>query len=344
MKSSKLHFTSDLPNPATFPKQTFLIYDRRLETLKFKTWIRKFPYRMAVSSGEGLKNLSLFPKFVESFAKKSAPISSRQMNIVVFGGGTVTDFAGFLASVYKRGLQLHLIPSTWLSAVDSAHGGKNALNLGSLKNQIGTIYFPSDVWLVKSVLKSQPAHLEKMALSEVLKIFLLQDALTWKKISKEKKPDLWKYLKPAIEGKIRIVKKDPYELKGLRHQLNLGHSLGHILEAQLGWPHGEAVLYGLVFDLIWSRHGRKISESNFEKIIQSDVWVDLIDPARYQQLFKIKDSQVQKLLAADKKVNSKGMIQNTFLTGVGKAKVTAVPMNELIQEFQRQKARMSHPK
>ena len=92
-----------------------------------------FPQRYGVCAGEDLKDLAAFPKHVEHLLEIAAPLPQSRLSVVALGGGSVGDFAGFFASVFKRGVPLQQIPSTWLAAIDSAHGGKNALNVGRAK-------------------------------------------------------------------------------------------------------------------------------------------------------------------------------------------------------------------
>ncbi len=292
---------------------------------------------MAMPSGEKTKSLESFLKWTQVFASLAGPISSRRMTLIVMGGGTLTDFGGFLASVYKRGVRLVLIPSTWLSAVDSAHGGKNGLNLSSAKNQIGTFYFPEQVWLSRSVLKSQNLDLEKMALSEVIKVFLVADKSHWQKISRTKKIDLWNWLKPAFQAKMKVVNKDPFENLKIRHWLNFGHTLAHALETELGWPHGKAVLYGVVFDVIWSRYSGYLSHQDFEKIIQAHLWARMVKAEDYVDIFSLDQTRLLSLVQQDKKMNSKGLIEYVFLKKAGTAQVVSLDPEEFLAEFQRQK-------
>ncbi|MFN8944144.1 MAG: hypothetical protein ACK5WZ_05930 [Pseudobdellovibrionaceae bacterium] len=104
-----------------------LIFDERFQKNKF---VKKFPNRFAVQSGEATKSLESLSHFLmELSLKKIDAISKNDLSFVAMGGGSIGDFAGFVASIYKRGCPLIQIPTTWLAAIDSSHGGKNALNL-----------------------------------------------------------------------------------------------------------------------------------------------------------------------------------------------------------------------
>lgn len=162
------------------------------------------------------------------------------------------DFSGLLATLLFRGLPLIHVPSTWLAAVDSSHGGKTALNVGLAKNQLGSFWPAQRVYLCKDLLMGQPQALAADAYFEFFKMALLSED-QWGRNFVQKadsSPEtLWRFLKPAIQEKYQFVKKDPYDDKGHRVYLNLGHSLGHAMELEYGLSHGLAVGMGLRFAL-----------------------------------------------------------------------------------------------
>src|SRR6185295_5151716 len=104
----------------------------------FRNWLKKFPCRYGVKSGESLKDLEKFPGHCKAILQMTEKIETRPLQLIAVGGGSVGDFAGFVASTLKRGVPLIHVPSTWLAAIDSTHGGKTALNVAGIKNQIGT--------------------------------------------------------------------------------------------------------------------------------------------------------------------------------------------------------------
>src|SRR5438445_1275287 len=158
MKSSSVLFSPHFPAPKKLGEELLLIYDDVLpkKSAEFKKWMKQIPLRYAVQAGEGLKSIDLFPEHISKITALCEKASVRKLTIVVVGGGSVGDFGGFVASILKRGVRLVHLPSTWLAAIDSAHGGKTALNVGGAKNQIGTFYPATEVVLVKSLLLSQP--------------------------------------------------------------------------------------------------------------------------------------------------------------------------------------------
>ncbi len=173
---------------------------------------------------------------------------SRQDIIIAFGGGTVTDIAGFAASTYLRGINLITVPTTLLAQVDAAIGGKTGVNFHSGKNLIGNYYFANAVIVDTETLATLPHNQFISGLAEVIKYGFLE-----KTIANESeylpgpKPLLdilqnsvgeltWEndllagIIIACIKMKLAVVAKDPHEA-GLRRCLNLGHTLGHALES-----------------------------------------------------------------------------------------------------------------
>jgi 3-dehydroquinate synthetase len=240
------------------PQQSILMIDSRVAKLPMvKTWMKAFPFRRVLRAGEELKSLQSFQREVEYWQSHWGARLHRHFCVIAIGGGSVGDFAGFVASVYWRGLRLVHVPSTWLAALDSAHGGKTALNVLGAKNQIGSFYPAEEVILVRELLEAQPAERAVEARGELLKMALL-DGQSWSRrvrtalINGEADANLWqgliwRCLPQVIDAKLRVVRRDPREENGQRQILNLGHTWGHVLESCLGWPHGRCVELGLHF-------------------------------------------------------------------------------------------------
>ncbi|MFN8790710.1 MAG: hypothetical protein ACK5Y2_04565 [Bdellovibrionales bacterium] len=322
------------------PERTLLIYDQVLarNSSIFK-WIRGFSLRYSVRSGEGLKDVRNLPAHLQ----KILGLKSSFDRIVVLGGGSVGDFGGFIASIYHRGVPVHQIPSTWLAALDSAHGGKTALNVGGFKNPVGTFHFPEKVWIVREVLESQPSLRLHEASGEFLKTAmiggesLLPKLASWDwwncKIE-------WQDLKNFIEVKYKVVKADPLEKSGHRHILNLGHTMGHVWEARFGLPHGLAVFHGLLFDLAWSVHEGHFPASRSYKMMDESPWnitwdrqfQDRID----QKLFSLSPQEVRRYLLQDKKLKADGL-RCTFVQKPGQILVKKRTVDQILKEYQRQR-------
>lgn len=341
MKKAKLHFVSQLPSHRQFGDETVLIYDQVLEKISpaLRKWIHEFDSRYAVKSGEALKSVDAFPKHIKKIMKVSEDFSVRKMTIVVLGGGSVGDFGGFVASIFKRGVRLVHIPSTWLAAIDSSHGGKTALNIGGVKNQIGTFYPASDIYLVKSVLLAQPSIRAEEAFAEIYKVALLQGGSFWNAFAKKGQPtseSLWKFLKPAIAAKYAVVAKDPLETSGHRHFLNFGHSLGHALESYYFLAHGIAVNYGMEFALRWSE-----AEGSMKPDVARKLWgapaSRYLRSAAHDKLLEPKAARgMKQLLAADKKKTGSQKLRFIFTQGPGRCFIREVTFDEIMREISRQ--------
>lgn len=333
---TKISFKKKLPkieiiNKSKTSKQLLFIVDQTVlkKNKSVALWIKNQPFIYSVEAGENLKNINNLPFHLNSIFNLLGNHAQRNLTLVAIGGGTVGDFAGFIASVFKRGINLIQIPSTWLAVIDSAHGGKNGLNLGDAKNQIGTIYHPQKVFIIEGVLKSQSSLQLEDSLGELYKMALLtsdrwgQNLINLKKINKIY---LNQYLPLVIKEKYKFVKLDPNETRGIRQFLNLGHTFGHVLELERQIPHGRAVAIGLKFALQFS----------FDKgLLKSKTWKMIQTTPMYQFLCSktvapISEIQFTKILLQDKKKASIDSIQFVFLKDFGKPILNKISIEELI--------------
>lgn len=314
---TRLYFCETLPDPANLGNGTVLIYDRFLETLSpdFSKWIRRFKTRYPVIAGEELKQLRSFPAHFEALLELTSSLAPSDITFVSLGGGSVGDFTGFVASTFKRGVRLIHMPSTWLAAIDSVHGGKTALNAAGVKNSIGTFYPASEVYLIKPILSLQSQPRQEEALGELAKIALIDGGAWTLKISKKSalsaNQKLWSLLPEAIRAKLKVVKRDPFERNGIRRVLNLGHTLGHVIESYHQMPHGKAVAQGLIFSLHWSAQRRLLTPKQAQQNLE---WLEnhfQITP----ELKPVPSSEFLALLMQDKKRESCASINFVFIKG-----------------------------
>jgi 3-dehydroquinate synthase len=334
-----LKFLKNLP-AVRDQKTALLIYDQiLLRNKRLKAWIRRFPAQYGVQSGEKLKELQKFPEHIENVFSILQSQEVQPTQIYVLGGGSVGDFGGFVASVLKRGVPVIQIPSTWLAALDSSHGGKTALNVAGFKNQIGTFHYPKEVWISQEVLENQPPQRLQEAAGEFLKTALLggpqliEKLHRWNWVQGQIK---WADLKSFIEVKYKVLKKDPFEKKGHRHLLNLGHTLGHAWEAAFQIPHGHAIYYGLLFDMAWSTRLGLLPSRLAQKILNQDPWESLFDLDLDRRLFSLEESELVRYLNQDKKKIQKG-IRYIFVRKPGLPEVRTVRIQDILKEYRRQK-------
>jgi 3-dehydroquinate synthase len=222
---------------------------------------------------EKSKSLKLATALIEDIARYD---KKRQLCIVAFGGGVVGDLAGFVASIYKRGIPYVQIPTTLLAQVDSAIGGKTAVDLACGKNLVGAFYQPriviSDVALLKSLAARQLAN----GLAEVIKYAVIKDKTLFAYLEKNRdrifKRDLdaLAYMvRRCSMIKARVVSADERECKGVRTILNFGHTIGHAIEAAggyTGYSHGQAVALGMLVACVISRQLGLLATSELHRI------------------------------------------------------------------------------
>jgi 3-phosphoshikimate 1-carboxyvinyltransferase len=326
MKNSKVVYYLSLPTKKQFLKdlgllddtQIIILYDKKLNKIPiFLNWKNKFKYSQPLIAGEKLKSITSYAEHVEQILKKCPDIQSDKFTIVSIGGGSVGDFCGFVASTLKRGVRLIHMPTTWLSAIDSAHGGKTALNVNGFKNQLGTFYPSTKTFIVKSLLNKQPASLENEAYGELFKMSLIQGGQVYQNLKQVKKITLWPLLQPVIKGKMDIVRKDPFEKIGLRQILNLGHTIGHVIEAEFGKPHGTSVLLGTIFSLRWSYHKNYLSEKHLVEIERIYFKFMLKKDVNFLLNLKFNKNKFLNLLLKDKKKSSNETLNFIFVQGPG---------------------------
>lgn len=191
--------------------------------------------------------------------------ATRQSVLVNIGGGMVTDLGGFVAATFKRGIRFINVPTSVLGAVDAAVGGKTGVNFAGLKNEVGAFVDADTVIITTEFINTLPRQELLSGYAEMLKHGLLDDKATLASLLTyditnarlQEDPDrLLALVQTSVGVKSGIVEADPKE-EGARKALNLGHTIGHAFESlamerQSPVPHGYAVAWGLVVELILS--------------------------------------------------------------------------------------------
>ena len=261
---------------------------------------------------------------------------TRKSMLINLGGGVVTDLGGFVANTFKRGISFINIPTTLLSMVDAAVGGKTGINFNGLKNEIGVINPAKTVVIYPDFLRSLDTENLLSGYAEMLKHGLLSSEEEMQKLSKfdARKPDfdlLAKLIETSIEVKANIVKQDPTE-KGIRKALNLGHTIGHAFESyshETNRPilHGYAVAWGLIGELFLSYKLQGFPQSLMTetvRFIRENYGVFEITCNDYPALYEY--------MAHDKKNATAGEINFTLLKGVGEIVPNCIVEKELIYQ------------
>jgi 3-dehydroquinate synthase len=292
---------------------------------------QEFTYEIIeFQAGEQYKNIDTCLTIWKELSSKGGDRNSLIINL---GGGVVTDLGGFIACTYKRGVEFINIPTSLLAMVDASIGGKNGIDLGDIKNQIGVIKPARLVLIDMQFLNTLPVDHLLSGKAEMLKHGLIDSDRYWNSIKEldihdqsEMDERIWE----SICIKDRIVTKDPFEKKE-RKMLNYGHTLGHAIESYSlkntsfkPLLHGEAVAVGMILATYLSHH---LLGFPIEKL--SDVSNTIINS--YQKMhFTEKDvEEIMDLLIYDKK-NRSGKVMFVLLEDIGKYKVDQEVPDELI--------------
>ncbi len=235
-----------------------LITDKNVSELyldQVKKHFRHFGYgthAIVIPAGEAQKSLSRAEKIFTEMLKTGI---DRASSVVALGGGVVGDLAGFVAATYQRGIRLVQIPTTLLAQVDSSVGGKVAVNHRLGKNMIGAFHQPRLVWIDTAMLSTLPFREIICGLGEIVKYGVALDSALFAYLEDNldnvlelRSEQILHVESRCLELKSSIVSQDEKE-SGLRAVLNLGHTLGHAIEAAGHFRlfrHGEAILLGMV--------------------------------------------------------------------------------------------------
>ncbi|QYG82999.1 3-dehydroquinate synthase [Citrobacter koseri] len=223
--------------------------------------------------GEKYKSLTVLDTVFTALLQKP---HGRDTMLVALGGGVIGDLTGFAAASYQRGVRFIQVPTTLLSQVDSSVGGKTAVNHPLGKNMIGAFYQPASVVVDLDCLKTLPARELASGLAEVIKYGIILDGefFTWLEdnldaLLRLEGSAMAYCIRRCCELKAEVVAADERET-GLRALLNLGHTFGHAIEAEMGygnWLHGEAVAAGMVMAARTSERLGQFSAADTQRII-----------------------------------------------------------------------------
>lgn len=299
--------------------------------LALKSW-KPIIYRGP--SGEKAKT---FEVYYDALSTALENHLDRKSVILSFGGGAVGDLSGFVASSFMRGIPFIQVPTTIL-AHDSAVGGKVAINHPLGKNMIGAFYQPEAVFYDLELLTTLPEHEIRSGFAEVIKHALISDARFYEWLRNNFDDlnlitlDQLSYsLIKGIKIKNEFVSQDERET-GIRAYLNLGHTLGHAIESEMGYgnfTHGEAVMIGLIFALKLSKKLLGLS-FNLEEFIE---WVEKLG---YNT--KIPDHLSFEKLVSKMKQDKKSVgdsIRFVLLEQLGQPKLQKISETILLDELKR---------
>lgn len=249
-------------------------------------------YSVRVPDGEAAKALAVAGECWDAFGRRGL---TRSDAVVSFGGGAVTDLAGWVAAAWLRGVRVVHVPTTVLGMVDAAVGGKTGINTAAGKNLVGAFHPPALVLCDLSLLASLPRVDLVAGLGEVVKCGFIADPVILDLIERDPGaastvdgPVLRELVELSIRVKASVVGMDLREA-GPRESLNYGHTLAHAIEKRedYSWRHGEAVAVGLVFaaelsrraagldDATAARHADILSRLGLPTGYAGDAWPEL---------------------------------------------------------------------
>ncbi len=220
-----------------------------------------------LEAGEATKDLEMAANL---YSLLSDYEFGRRDLLINLGGGMISDLGGFVAATYKRGIAFINIPTSLLGMIDASIGGKNGVNLGELKNQVGTITFPGKTFVDPVFLTTLPEYEMLNGFAEAIKHGLIASESLFTSLSALNLNDVSSDLLMEIASvKLQIVEKDPNET-GLRKVLNFGHTFGHALEGALmkdhAISHGHAVAIGMLIESKLSFDRGLITQDDWNRI------------------------------------------------------------------------------
>lgn len=288
--------------------------------------------KFVLPDGEGYKTLDSFEKISSFLLEVEA---SRDTTLLALGGGVIGDLTGFVAACFQRGIPFIQLPTTLLSQVDSSVGGKTAVNHPLGKNMIGAFYQPVAVFIDTQSLNTLPEREFAAGMAEVIKYGVIYDGefFSWLEENVEKlralDPEVIQYaIFRCCQIKAEIVAQDEKE-SGIRALLNLGHTFGHAIEAEMGygnWLHGEAVAAGTILASEAAYHKGWLSASEVCRIKQLMEAFSLPVKAPEQMNYQ----SFMQHMKHDKKVKA-GKIRFVLPESIGQAVVTDDLNQELLE-------------
>lgn len=269
----------------------------------------------------------------------------RKTTLIALGGGVVGDITGFVAATLLRGVPFIQIPTTLLAMVDSSVGGKTGINTDHGKNLIGAFHQPRLVLADLAVLETLPKRQLQAGYAEIVKYGLIHDSHFFDELEKRAQEEgeqllnsLHTEIYTSCKVKADIVEQDERE-QGMRALLNLGHTFGHALEAEMGYDgrllHGEAVSIGMVMAFYFSSSLKFSDEADAQRVEQHLKLVGLPthpkDIAENWNIPKLVEHMKQ-----DKKVTN-GLLTFILAKRIGKAFIQAgideVVLATFIEQF-----------
>lgn len=277
---------------------------------------------LEVPAGERSKSAKNAFRLIEAIARYDC---FKKVFVIAFGGGVVGDLAGYVAAAYRRGIPYIQVPTTLLAQVDSAIGGKVAIDLTVGKNLVGAFYQPKIVWSDVSVLSTLPKRQIRNGLAEVVKYGIIADQKFFEYIKRNYMkllncdPKALTYVVGrSSQIKRSVVVADEKETRGIRATLNFGHTIGHAIEAAgkySQYHHGESIALGMRVASDISRQKKLCKENDAAMLNELLSLIGLP-----QRIYKIKTADIFYHMKHDKKFLS-GKNRFVLMKKIGKVKI-----------------------
>jgi 3-dehydroquinate synthase len=296
------------------------------------------PTRLIVPAGEEHKRLTTVERLTEELAQQGA---DRDSILIALGGGVIGDMTGFLAAMYMRGIRYIGVPTTLLAQVDSSLGGKTGVNLAAGKNLVGAFHHPLAVYADTATLATLPPAELRAGLQESIKAGIIRDRALFDFLEANSaavlagdRDALTHVVAASVRVKADVVSADERE-SGLRMILNLGHTLGHAIEAATNYKqllHGEAVAWGMLAAAAIAKRRGLMTVAEHDRVERVIITYGPL------KRFEADPAQLVALTAKDKK-NRSGARNFVLPRGIGDAVVVKdVTVEELTLTAERMMA------
>lgn len=298
---------------------------------------------LSVPPGERRKTLRTAERLYNALLQAGI---DREGLMVVVGGGVLGDLGGFVSATYLRGIAFVQVPTSLLAQVDSSVGGKVGVDLPAGKNLVGAFHQPLLVLIDPELLSTLPMRQARNGFAEMLKYGIALDRGLWRRLTTmlnqkvltarrfTRQPAEWTLpIAKCVHLKARIVSEDEHDRKGLRALLNFGHTVGHALEAVMGYRgilHGEAVAIGMLGEA-WVGHLLGITPKEVVMALQEA----LVRAGLPTQLPSVNLDAVLEAMRYDKK-RTHGQLQMVLLEDIGQARlVPQIPLETVREALSR---------
>ena len=288
---------------------------------------------LLVPDGEAAKTWNVLGRLLSELAARGL---KRDGGIIALGGGTVGDVAGLAAALALRGVPVVQAPTTLLAAADSALGGKTAVDLPAGKNMAGAFHMPRLVAVATKTLETLPPRAFRSGLAEVVKSALLSRSFFREMprlvsgLARRDPAAVASAVRRSLAMKAGVVASDPFERRGLRLALNLGHTVGHALEAASGYrlSHGEAIGWGLLSAIRLSEQRAGLSRPDADA---ARAWIETLVRPPLPPAPALRSWRGR--LEADKKSDRAGLVA-VLLAAPGRTRLCRVTPRELEAAFE----------